>query len=145
MTTRRYGITVPAEPRWLKLVRAFARPLLDEVAPQDAERILLAVDESCANVVKHRCDSLSDLDLSVSIEVDDRLIQFRFDKFCLESNLPDIKPRALDEVRPGGLGTHFVSEVMDRVRYEEDPERPEVRALVLEKDLQSAGEDDGRA
>jgi sigma-B regulation protein RsbU (phosphoserine phosphatase) len=28
-----------------------------------------------------------------------------------------IKPRSLDDVRPGGLGTHFINQIMDEVQY----------------------------
>ena len=33
-----------------------------------------------------------------------------------------MKPRDLDDVRPGGLGTHFMAEVMDRVEFLTPPE-----------------------
>jgi len=33
-----------------------------------------------------------------------------------------IKPRDLNDVRPGGLGTHFISEVMDEVAFLTPPE-----------------------
>ena len=32
-----------------------------------------------------------------------------------------VKPRALDDLRPGGLGTHLMRQVMDRVEFEEPP------------------------
>ena len=28
-----------------------------------------------------------------------------------------MRPRDLDDIRPGGLGTHFIREVMDRVAF----------------------------
>ena len=33
-----------------------------------------------------------------------------------------IKPRDLNDVRPGGLGTHFIREVMDEVAFLTPPE-----------------------
>jgi sigma-B regulation protein RsbU (phosphoserine phosphatase) len=33
-----------------------------------------------------------------------------------------IKPRDLDDLRPGGLGTHFMQEVMDEVTFMPPPQ-----------------------
>ncbi len=32
-----------------------------------------------------------------------------------------VRPRDLDDVRPGGLGTHFIAEVMDDAKFERPP------------------------
>ena len=55
--------------------------------------------------------------------------------FCCPEDVPRIKPRNLKAVRPGGLGTHFVDEIMDSVAYEPDPKNPDRMVLVLEKSL----------
>jgi len=44
-----------------------------------------------------------------------------------------IAPRDLDDVRPGGLGTHFMSEVFDSVSYDTSRESGTVLTLVKEK------------
>jgi anti-sigma regulatory factor (Ser/Thr protein kinase) len=44
----------------------------------------------------------------------------------LDNGLPatdaDLRPRALDELRPGGLGVRFMRELMDGVAYQPAPE-----------------------
>jgi len=32
-----------------------------------------------------------------------------------------VKPRDLEDIRPGGLGTHFIREVMDEVEFLRPP------------------------
>ena len=38
-----------------------------------------------------------------------------------------IKPRDLSDVRPGGLGVHFIREIMDQVVYDPGGECTELR------------------
>ena len=37
-------------------------------------------------------------------------------------DIEKVKPRDLSDVRPGGLGTHFIREVMDEVVFLVSPE-----------------------
>ncbi|HLN25215.1 MAG TPA: ATP-binding protein, partial [Patescibacteria group bacterium] len=42
--------------------------------------------------------------------------------FAPPVDVDKIKPRPLDEVRPGGLGTHFILSAMDEVAFVPPPE-----------------------
>jgi anti-sigma regulatory factor (Ser/Thr protein kinase) len=44
-----------------------------------------------------------------------------------------IAPRKLDDVRPGGLGTHFMGTVFDTVEYDTTQVTGTVLTLVKEK------------
>lgn len=135
MSELAYAMTVPADARYLKVVRAFFRPVLEDHFGEDANRILLALDESCSNLVKHGAATQERRSIQVRIEVSGGLMRIRLGDFCSREDIPNIKPRDLDDVRPGGLGTHFVARVMDRVEFAPDPDRPGRCALVLEKSL----------
>jgi len=135
MQDKAFGVTVPADARYLKVVRAFFKPVMDEHFGDDAGRLILALDESCANVVKHRSGALEDGMFHVRLELSAEMVRFIIGDFCAEGDVHRIKPRDLDDIRPGGLGTHFVSEIMDRVAYEPEPEKPGRVALVMEKNL----------
>ena len=50
----------------------------------------------------------------------DRLV-FCLKDFAPPVDLSRIKPRELDELRPGGLGTHLIQEVMDSADFVENP------------------------
>lgn len=145
MPDRAFGVTVPADARYLKVVRAFFKPVMDERFGDEAGKLILALDESCANVVKHRSGALDGGLIHVRLEVFPDRVRFRVGDFCGEGDVDKIKPRDLDDVRPGGLGTHFVSEIMDRVAFEPEPDSPGRLALVMEKTVPGGKEKDGDA
>lgn len=78
--------------------------------------VVLAIDEACANVIRHSCD-YSDkfvLDVQIRKEGDDAV-------FLLVDNCPPISdevlcPKQKDPLNPGGLGLHLIHRVMDSVR-----------------------------
>ena len=77
--------------------------------------VVLAVDEACANVIRHSC-AYSDrfkLDLNISQENN-------FGVFVVIDNCPPIteeqlNPKKDDPLNPGGLGLHLINQVMDSV------------------------------
>ena len=133
-----FQVTTPADPRFLKAVRAFFSAILAEFG-DEVDMLVLALDESCANLLKHR-PAERDCPIEVQAEIDGLVARFRIVDFCCAGDIPNIKPRNLDDVRPGGLGTHFVSEIMDRVRFEPDPAHEGRMVLVLEKKLTARSE-----
>ena len=49
-------------------------------------------------------------------------VVFLLRDFAAPVDVERIKPRDLDDLRPGGLGTHFIREVMDDVTFLPPPE-----------------------
>jgi sigma-B regulation protein RsbU (phosphoserine phosphatase) len=84
--------------------------------------IVLAVDEACQNIIRHAY--CGDPEGSIVLEMerrDDELVVSLRD-FAPEVDASRIRPRDLDDVRPGGLGTHFIRECMDRADFVPPPE-----------------------
>ncbi len=107
-----------ARPDQLRRIRhALARAL--EEAGVDAEGAadtVLAVDEACQNVIRHGYRNGSGaIVLCVERGGGELVIEIR--DFAAPVDPARIRPRPLDELRPGGLGTHFIRSVMDRVEY----------------------------
>jgi anti-sigma regulatory factor (Ser/Thr protein kinase) len=48
-------------------------------------------------------------------------------------DVSSITPRRLDDIRPGGLGTHFIASVFDSVVYDTSGERGTVLTLTKER------------
>jgi anti-sigma regulatory factor (Ser/Thr protein kinase) len=128
-------LTVPAEAASMAEVRRTFKPVLEEWSPESAEMLLLALIECCANVVSHRDPSIGENQIRIQAEREESVLRFRIDKFCRHEDVESVRPRKLDEVRPGGLGTHFVGEIMSRVSYEPAQDCPDSVTLVLEKHL----------
>ena len=133
--SRTYALAVPADAASLKHLRAFFASVLGEVPCPDADGLVLALDEAFANVVKHRAGELDDGLIQVETTVDDARLRIRIGRFCRATDVEQVKPRDLEDVRPGGLGTHFIAKIMDRVAYEPEPCTPGRMALVLEKSV----------
>lgn len=112
-------LSIPSDPKYLGLIRKVLQELLDkhDVPDDTARRLILCVDEACANVIKHSYEGPCDepIEATFTIEGDDFKVQIRdYGKQC---EIDQIKPRDLDDIKPGGLGTHFMNEVMDDVSY----------------------------
>jgi len=78
----------------------------------------LAVDEACANIMKHTYCGSTDRPIIARCVVNDELIEFQLEDYGPCVDLEKVKPRPLDELRPGGLGTHFINSAMDEVIYD---------------------------
>ena len=132
MSTRFLAVSVPGEPCYLKAVRNFFNTALGDLFGDQADMVVLALDESCSNILKYSQEGKV---LNVSAELQPEKIVFRIENFCDGEDIPKIKPRELKSVRPGGLGTHFIQRIMDRVDFEPQPDCPGRYSLVLEKSL----------
>jgi anti-sigma regulatory factor (Ser/Thr protein kinase) len=135
MAQRVFEVRVPAEPCSLHVVRAFVTRVLRDVPGADADNLVLAVDETCANIVRHRARVRGRDEIDVRVELEPDLVRFRFACFCCQQDVPRIRPRDLAGRRAGGLGRRLIGEIMDRIDYEPDPAVPGLMTLVLEKHL----------
>ncbi len=138
--SQEHEVTVPAEPASMEAIRRSFGPVLAEWEPASADEVLLALVECAANVVRHRDAALGEGRIRIRGQRGPDKLQFRICEFCNEGDIPTIKPRDLDDIRPGGLGTYFVGEIMSRVFYEPDGGCEDAVSLVLELDLPDRGE-----
>ena len=113
-----------SQPDRLKLVRnaVFDTSLLCGCSEATARDIVIAVDEASQNVIRHAYKGARDGEvvLDISRENDDIVLHLR--DFAEKVDVSKIKPRDLDDIRPGGLGTHFIKEVMDDVMFIPPPD-----------------------
>ena len=104
----------------LKEIRNFAREVLakDPVFKSSMDDVVLALAEAAQNIVKHAYNGQPSGDIMrVEIKFDDKqLVVELFDKG--NPAIPqNIKPRRLDDIRAGGLGTFFIGQIMDEVIF----------------------------
>jgi sigma-B regulation protein RsbU (phosphoserine phosphatase) len=118
-------VVVAAEPDRLRLLR----PVVSEAATtcgfdrDRAAEIVLAVDEACQNIIRHsyRGESGGRIVLRLHRSSDRLVILLR--DFAEPVDVRKVCPRALDDIRCGGLGTHLMRTIMDEVVFEPAPER----------------------
>lgn len=112
-------LKIQSDPKHLAQGRRFIEKHAKDAGFDDltVSQIVLAVDEAVANIIRHSYEMKPDCDIEYKVtSAPDRfIISLRdYGKPCDPAK---IKPRPLHEIRPGGLGTHFIKTVMDEVKY----------------------------
>ena len=122
----------------LKEVRSFSREVFDKVnINQDLkDELVLAIAEAAQNIVKHAYKDNPDSNDIMVVEVScvDNKLKIAFYDRGTPVDPEKVKHRELDNIRPGGLGTFFIQEIMDAVEFK-DGKKPWINHLVLTKQL----------
>lgn len=114
-------ITIPSNPKYLSVIRAVTTTMggLSGMADSAIEDVKLAVDEACANVIRHAYRG----DTSQKIVLKFRVLKKGFEVVIEDDGIkaqPDlIAGRSLDDVRPGGLGIHLIKRAFDVFHFDE--------------------------
>ena len=107
-----------------------------------AGQIGLAVDEALANVIKHgyvqqpngriwmTIQPIQENDVVVGIKI-------VIEDMARQVDVSEIKPRNLNEIRPGGLGVHIIRELMDTATWEQREEGGMRLTMIKRKDGKS--------
>ena len=104
----------------LKEVRVFAREIFkrSSVFKKDTDDLVLALAEAAQNIVKHGYGNQPTNDeMKIVIKFEDNVLSMELmdkGKPVVPSN---IKPRDLDDIKAGGLGTFFIGQIMDEVVF----------------------------
>lgn len=110
----------PSDPRLLQIVRSVVGQMSALCGFEDEETqfIVLAVDEACANIIRHSYCGRADGEIRLTCAARDERIEFVLVDWGRAPCEPGrLQPRSLEEVRPGGLGMHLIQSIMDEVRY----------------------------
>ena len=111
-------IRFPAKAERLTLVRALVKRAVQTVGCNDAlgEKLVIAVNEACMNVIQHAYQGNSTGDIVLEIHHAGSQLRFKLVDFAAPIDLEKVKSRDLEDIRPGGLGVHFISEIMDEFK-----------------------------
>ncbi len=114
----------PARADRLKLVRGGVRAAARMCGFNDAtaQSIVLAVDEACQNIIVHGYKGRADGEIVLGVFRCRDGILVRLRDFAPPVDPTKIKPRALDDIRPGKLGSHFIREIMDSAEFRPSPD-----------------------
>ena len=122
----------------LKEVRTFSRDVFEKInLPQDQkDELVLAIAEAAQNIVKHGYKDIEStvdrMEIKISLKDGNLEIGF-FDKG--KPVVPEnIQHRKLDDIKPGGLGTFFIKQIMDGAVFKKD-QKGWVNHLILTKKI----------
>ncbi len=120
----------------LKEVRVFSREVFENInIPQEQkDELVLSIAEAAQNIVKHGYKGVENttdkMQIKISLKNNELEIGF-FDKG--KPVVPgNVQHRKLDDIKPGGLGTFFIKQIMDGAVFKKD-QKGWVNHLVLTK------------
>tara|TARA_B100001778_G_scaffold311918_1_gene295215 strand:+ start:229 stop:666 length:438 start_codon:yes stop_codon:yes gene_type:complete len=122
----------------LKDVRTFSREVFEklELNQELKDELVLAIAEAAQNIVKHAYKDFPETDdrMVVQISCNNNTLEIAFFDKGKPVEKEKIKHRAIDDIKPGGLGTFFIQEIMDSIVFKEG-NKPWINNLVLTKKL----------
>ena len=122
----------------LKEVRTFSREVFEKInLPQEQkDELVLAIAEAAQNIVKHAYKGVEETTdtMQIKISLKDGELEIGFFDKGKEVVPENIKHRKLDDIKPGGLGTFFIKEIMDAAVFKRD-QKGWVNHLVLTKKI----------
>ena len=122
----------------LKDVRTFCREVFEKLQIEQnlKDELVLAIAEAAQNIVKHAYKDVAEtsdrMEIKISLKDSDLEIGF-FDK-GRPVEKDNVRHRKIDDIKPGGLGTFFIQQIMDAVVFKEGS-KPWINHLVLTKKL----------
>ena len=116
-------LDVPADPAAMFMVRALVGKISERIGFEalESDRLVLAVDEACTNVIRHAYDNSGDGRIVITFTVNPDNFKIMIRDFGKGADPATFKGRDLYQIRPGGLGLHFIKSAVDRVEYDTPP------------------------
>ncbi|MBL8190750.1 MAG: ATP-binding protein [Acidobacteria bacterium] len=124
---RKFTLQVPSSTENLALIREFVTTIGRQATLSDEEinKLELAVDEACANVIEHAYGHDITKDVSVRATFDDEKLKISVIDEGLGFDPAKVNQKSVDQLiherRSGGLGIRLIKSLMDEVNYEIEP------------------------
>tara|TARA_B100000427_G_scaffold58117_1_gene45645 strand:- start:2126 stop:2536 length:411 start_codon:yes stop_codon:yes gene_type:complete len=113
----------PVHTKSLKEVRNFAREIFSQspILQSQKDELILAIAEAAQNIVKHAYKDIENTNdtMMIKISFKDNQLEIGFFDKGKPVKEENVKHRKLDDVKPGGLGTFFIQQIMDEVVFKE--------------------------
>ena len=122
----------------LKEVRAFSREIFEKININEdlKDELVLAIAEAAQNIVKHAYKNINSTTdkMEIKISLKDSELEIGFFDKGRPVDTDNVRHRKIDNIKPGGLGTFFIQQIMDAVVFKEG-EKPWINHLVLTKKI----------
>ena len=122
----------------LKEVRMFSREVFEKInIPQDQkDELVLTIAEAAQNIVKHGYKGIENTTdkMQIKISLNNNELEIGFFDKGKEVVPGNVQHRKLDDIKPGGLGTFFIKQIMDAAVFKKN-QKGWVNHLVLSKKI----------
>jgi len=133
--TKSIEIHINSDPSLLRMMRA-ALSQVCEVAgfsSSDTNKIVLAVDEACTNIIRHAYKNKTNKPIIITCTIRRSKLEIVIIDHGSPVDVKKIKPRKLEDLRPGGLGVYLMTTVMDKVKFYNGTDKG--NKLIMSKNL----------
>lgn len=113
----------PADTAELAAVRSAVATVCAQAgcSRECSENLVLAINEACMNIIQHGYRFATGQEFCLRMVQDGSVLLAQLLDNGRRVALSDLRPRELDDLRPGGLGVRFMQEMTDAVAYLEPP------------------------
>jgi serine/threonine-protein kinase RsbW len=130
-----------SNPEMLCVVRGALAQLTESLGFSESEcrAVVLGVDEALTNIIRHAYAGQTDQPIEVlfhrirmpSRGASNEALEITLVDRGKEVDRAKLCGRALEDVRPGGLGLHFIRETMDEVEFSHANGRNQLRLVKI--------------
>jgi len=116
-------LDVPADPPAMFIVRELVGKISSRIGFEDDEtdKLVLAVDEACTNVIRHAYKNSGDERIIITFTLSMDCFEIMIRDFGTGADPSTFQGRDLKQIRPGGLGIHFIKSAVDKIEYDTPP------------------------
>jgi sigma-B regulation protein RsbU (phosphoserine phosphatase) len=108
-----------SDPKKLRMVRERVQEIAEEFgcSKKSISDLVIAINEACMNIMQHAYKGEKSGEILLEIQKASGEVQVLLTDFAEPIEPSGIEPRDLEDVKPGGLGTYFIQEIMDDCTY----------------------------
>lgn len=125
-------IIIPSHPKYLSVVRNVTSKIgeiygIDETIVNDLK---LAIDEACTNIIRHAYKGDTTKRIIIRYTVNPGQYTVVLEDNGIKADINKLKGRDLNDIKPGGLGIHFIKRVFDIFMLDEKKKKGNRLILV---------------
>lgn len=117
-------LEVRSDPKLLGTVRQVVRGWVEacDLGREAADELVLAIDEACANAIRHSYEGRSDRAVGLTLRSDEEYLEVRLCDDGVPCSPECVERRELgtpkaEDLKPGGLGVQLIHQVFDHVEF----------------------------
>ncbi|MGC9194468.1 MAG: ATP-binding protein [Syntrophobacteraceae bacterium] len=110
-------LELPSDPLLMSAVRGLTEKICNAagIAGEQTDKLVLAVDEACTNVIRHAYGNRRDGRIKLSFLATADRLEIAVRDFGAGTDPAMFRGRDLSQIRPGGLGMHFIESAADNL------------------------------